>query len=74
MKYLFITGVNRSGHTTLVSKLNQHNDVAIEDERPFVLPWYWKYSNRVEELKEDFLNYFFPFLFLSLRDHLPMLS
>ena len=58
MKHLFITGVNRSGHTTLVSKLNQDNDIAIEDERPFVLPWHWKYSNRAEELKEDFLNYF----------------
>lgn len=58
LKYLFITGVNRSGHSTLVKLLNVDPQIEILDERPYVLPWHWKYSNRAKELKDDFLNHF----------------
>ena len=58
MKHLFITGVNRSGHTTLVNLLNKDPQIELLDERPFVLPWHWKYTNRTEDLKKDFLDYF----------------
>jgi len=58
MKHLFITGVNRSGHSTLVKLLNTDPQIEILDERPYVLPWHWKYSNRAEEFKKDFFDYF----------------
>ena len=58
LKHLFITGVNRSGHTSLVQLLNNDPQIEIWDEYPHILPWHWKYSNRAKELKDDFLNTF----------------
>ena len=56
MKYIFITGPARSGQTTIVNKLNTHDNIHVFDEVPPCLPWDWDNHKRTDEFLDQIDN------------------
>ena len=58
LKYIYVTGVNRSGHTTLWNKIKDDPDInswMMGDEQ-FMLPWDVEKHNHTEMLRNKFID------------------
>lgn len=58
IKHIYVTGVNRSGHTTLWNKIEEDPDInsAMMGEEQFMLPWDIEKHNHTEMLRNKFID------------------